>query len=42
MVDLMCPLPEKPGLAQSVITCDIVKGRIDLAVAKQQVRKASA
>ena len=42
MVDLMCQLPEKPGPARSVITRDIVEGRIDLAVAEQQVRRESA
>ncbi len=42
MVDLMYQLPEEAKPARYVITSDIVDGRVDLAAARQQVRKESA
>jgi ATP-dependent Clp protease ATP-binding subunit ClpX len=42
MVDLMYQLPEDPKPVRYVITRDIVEGRSDLALARQQVRRESA
>jgi ATP-dependent Clp protease ATP-binding subunit ClpX len=42
MVDLMYQLPEEAKPARYTITRDIVEGRVDLAAARQNVRKESA
>jgi ATP-dependent Clp protease ATP-binding subunit ClpX len=42
MVDLMYQLPEEAKPARYVITRDIVEGKADLALAKQNIRKESA
>jgi ATP-dependent Clp protease ATP-binding subunit ClpX len=42
MVDLMYRLPEEAKPARYTITRDIVEGRVDLAAARQNVRKESA
>jgi ATP-dependent Clp protease ATP-binding subunit ClpX len=42
MIDLMYQLPEEPKPARYLITRDIVEGRVDLAAARQHIRKESA
>jgi hypothetical protein len=42
MIDLMYQLPEETKPAKYVITRDIVEGKADLFLAKQQAKKESA